>query len=295
MVSHMPDSNKKLELYFARERNRIEGWFGRIDAEIFRALLSYQANYNLRGSIAEIGVHHGKSFIGLCLSLQEGERAYCVDVFEDQHLNIDGSGRGNRQAFEENLRQFGVDLARLTIRSASSLDVRASEIMEEVGLIRFFSIDGGHWADVVLHDLGLAEASLVDYGIIALDDFHRPEWPDVSAGYFSWVFARKRALVPFCIGFNKLYLCGERWRQQYQSVVLGDPFLRYFVMRIVKFQGVDVPVLSEFLVPEHGFLARRWSQLRLFRPKAYVQLRRICTIARKLASKLGRTARHFRG
>ena len=273
-------TNKKLELYFARERNQIQGWFGRIDAEIFRALLSYQGCQNLRGSVAEIGVHHGKSFVGLCLSLREGERAYCVDVFEKQQLNMDRSGRGNRLIFEGNLHRFGVDLTKLIVRNASSLDVKASDIIEEAGPIRFFSIDGGHWTAIVMHDLALAEASLADHGIIALDDFHRPEWPEVSAGYFSWAATRKKALVPFCIGFNKLYLCDEQWRQQYQRVVLGDAVLRHLVIKMAKFQGIDLPVLSQFVVPENGFLARRRSLLRLFRPQAYVQIKRIRNVAR---------------
>jgi hypothetical protein len=272
----MPDSSSnRLDHYFARGRNRVDGWFGRIDAEIFRALLSFQISRGLRGSLAEIGVHHGKSFIGLCHSLQEGESAYCIDIFDNQTLNIDASGKGDRAAFEKNLRRFGVNLKRLTIRSVSSLEVSASEIVNQVGPVRFFSIDGGHWDAIVKNDLKLAEASLAEYGVVALDDFHRPEWPDVSAGYFSWMLERKTSLAPFCIGFNKLYLCNKDWRQPYQNVILNDAFLQHFITKMAKLQDVELPVFSEFPLPEEHFWRRRRTYMRLYRPAIYVQLRRL--------------------
>ena len=284
----MPDGVKnKLNSYFSRGRNGVTGWLGRIDAEIFRTLLNYQASLALRGSIAEIGVHHGKSFIGLCLALQEGERAYCVDLFENQHLKIDESGAGNRQVFEENLRRFGIDFARLTVRTATSLDVAASEIVDDVGPIRFFSIDGGHWAPIVEHDLTMAQESVADYGVVALDDFCRPEWPNVSAGYFSWAFSGKQLLVPLCIGVNKLYLCHEGWREPYQDLILNDEFLRHFLVKMVDLQGVILPNFNEFVLEDSGLFGRLRSLLRLFHPEAYVRLRRLLRVTRGLLGARG--------
>jgi hypothetical protein len=277
--------NRKLNSYFARDRDRIRGWFARIDAEIFRVLLNCQTDQHLRGSVAEIGVHHGKAFVGLCLSLQEGERAYCIDVFEKQDLNVDSSGRGDKIILEENLGRFQIDLTRLTIRTASSLDVHARDILRDVGPVRFFSVDGGHWADIVKHDLGLAEASLADHGVVALDDFFRSEWPEVSAGYFSWSAEREKSLKPFCIGFNKLYLCHYPWKQLYQDIILNDDFMQYFSVGVVKFQGIDLPIFNELIAPEYGFIRRHRSLLRQFRPEAYVKLRRIYRAARSAFGK----------
>jgi hypothetical protein len=268
-------SNEALNSYFVRGRKQVGGWLGRIDAEIFRILLNYQVSCNLGGSVAEIGVHHGKCFIGLCLSMQEGERAYCIDVFEDQHLNIDSSGKGNRLILERNLRHFNVDITRLIIRAASSFDIQASDIVDEAGPIRFFSIDGGHWAAIVKHDLNLAEASLADHGIVALDDFLRSEWPDVSAGFFSWASEHKGSIVPFCIGFNKLYLCHEQWREQFQSIIVNDQFTSNCIIKRTKFQNVELPVFSEFVPPESGLRTQCRVLLRLFCPDMYVHLRRI--------------------
>ena len=65
--------------------------------------------------------------------------------------------------------------ARLAVRTAASLDVAASEVVDDVGPIRFFSIDGGHWATIMVHDLAMAQESVADYGVVALDDFCRPQ------------------------------------------------------------------------------------------------------------------------
>jgi peptide chain release factor 2 len=56
---------------------------------------------------AEIGVHHGRLFIPMALARRPGERALAIDVFEDQHLNVDHSGKGDRARFEENVARTG--------------------------------------------------------------------------------------------------------------------------------------------------------------------------------------------
>src|ERR1022692_661571 len=100
----------KLNDYIKSGRKHVKGWFGIIDAELFRTLLLSQVNdYHVRGGVAEIGVHHGKSFIALCLAMQKDEKAFCIDIFSEQHLNQDQSGRGDRQMFEENIRRHNVN------------------------------------------------------------------------------------------------------------------------------------------------------------------------------------------
>ena len=59
-------------------------------------MLSHQNRTGIDGSLAEIGLHHGKSFIALCLGLVGDQKAYGIDVFENQSLNLDHSGKGVR-------------------------------------------------------------------------------------------------------------------------------------------------------------------------------------------------------
>ena len=265
--------------YVAKKRRTVSGWLSRLDAEIFRALLEYQSERRLSGSVAEIGVHEGKSFVALCLSLGQGEKAYCIDVFDNQNLNKDKSGRGDRQKLELNLVRFGIELSRTIIDPRSSKAVTPADIVTEVGPVRFFSIDGGHWKEIVVNDLCLAEHSIADHGIIALDDFHRPEWPEVSMGYFSWM--PEKSIVPFAIGFNKLYLCGANWAAPYETTLREDSFVRHFFKKDVMFKGRQIPIFQEYLLPEFSIRQRILANVRLFKPDLYLALKVLRSRRRK--------------
>jgi predicted O-methyltransferase YrrM len=259
-----------LAAYAAGGRSKVNGWFSRVDAEIFRLLLEIQRDRGVSGGVAEIGVHHGKSLILLAMALRNEERALCIDLFSKQSENLDQSGQGDLQQFLGNVDRFNVDRRRLVIMETSSLDVRASDVKEAIGAVRFFSVDGGHWLEAARSDLALAEECLSDEGIIALDDFHRPEWPDVSAGFFSWYKDRQTDLVPFLIGFNKLYICRADHASRYSSAVLKDKFLAPFVAKHVSFLGVHVPVLSTFPFPEFSLSRRIAFYFRVYFPSFYV-------------------------
>ena len=276
-----------LKRYVSNGRNRVTGWFAYVDAEIFRTLLVAQATVlNVHGGCAEIGVHQGKSFVALCLGLRPSERAYCIDVFANQDLNRDASGKGNRPILENNLAKWGGSESSWIIRQGSSTDVAPGEIKNAVGPVRFFSVDGGHWLEIVANDLALAEATLSEGGIIALDDFHRLEWPDVSAGYFTWYASRKKDLVPFALGFNKLYLCERSWLSTYQSALAENRTLNYFVTKRSTFQGIELPVYSEYLLPEFGFVFCLMSSIRIFYPGLFVRIQALKEGARSTAKKM---------
>jgi hypothetical protein len=272
-------ASSPLTEYVSSGSKKVSGWFGRIDAEMFRSILEHQNQKKLCGAVAEIGVHHGRSFIAMCLALQPGQKSYCVDVFDAQHLNKDFSGKGNRNIFEENLTRFGVDPNSVTIEAKSSMVVAADNILQSVGPVRFFSVDGGHWSAIVENDLRIAAASLADHGVIALDDFHRPEWADVSAGYFSWYSKSTKSMVPFAIGFNKLYLCRADFSAEYKECLFANRFLSLFLTKTIEFQGEQVPVYQRFVLPEHGIRAGLSSFLQILAPDFYYNAK---TLRRRL-------------
>ena len=265
---------KILSRYVVKGRKKIHGWFGRVDAEIFHLLTACQNANALDGAVAEIGLHHGKSFIALCLSLQPGQRAYGIDLFDSQHLNFDQSGKGDRSIVEQNLARAGVDLSSVILDGRSSDQVSAADILRAAGPVRFFSIDGGHWAEIVRNDLRLAEATLGECGVIALDDFLRAEWPDVSTGYFEWLRERSTPIVPLAIGLNKLYLCNERYRPLYRKVLDDSSFLKVFHSKHYDFGGSEIRVYQKFPLPEEWNLRTRIEEyLRLYHPDLFVRLR----------------------
>jgi hypothetical protein len=270
-----PSSRRALDDYASRGSKKIGGWLSRIDAEIMSCILTAQNGEKLGGAVAEIGVHHGKAFILLCLGLKAGEKAYCIDIFDDQHLNKDNSGKGDRTILEMNLVKSGVSLEQVVIDARSSELVKPDELLAQVGPVRLFSVDGGHWLDIVANDLRLAEATVASHGVIALDDFHRPEWPDVSAGYFRWFVERKKPILPFAIGFNKLYLCSEEYVSFYQKAMLKNPIIESLRTKTCEFQGVTLPVYEARVLPEHKLKDRCKAYLRIFHPEKVASAKRL--------------------
>ena len=210
--------DRVLSRYLKRDKDKISGWFARCDAQIFGAILSCQVYKRIEGAIVEIGVHHGKSFLPLALS-NNGKNCYAIDIFENQDQNIDDSGRGSRDCFLENLLNFGIEQDNVVIDHRLSTEVKSDDILSTVGKVRFFHIDGGHHLEAVRHDLRLAEETLLEDGVVAVDDVFRPEWPEVTIGVFSYLREGNSNLVPFAVGFNKTYFCKKAAIKFYQALI----------------------------------------------------------------------------
>jgi hypothetical protein len=240
-------SAERLELaqYCHSGRNKVSGWLNAVDAELFLQILLLQDRLGIVGATAEIGVHHGKSFIPLCLGLRNNERALCIDVFEDQGLNEDRSGEGSREVFDKNLRRFSIPQDRVVVIKGSSLEVKADRILEVVGQVRFFSVDGGHWRDIVINDLGIAADSLSEDGIIALDDFLHKEWPDVTRGFFDWHRGPGADFGPLAISSGKLYLARRKKLDMYADQLFSVASLRSHIIKYYDFLDQKVPILSQ--------------------------------------------------
>lgn len=208
----------------ARQEPRLMHWLGNLDAIpgwlspgaafMSAGLAQFQARSGYRGSIAEIGVYHGKYLTGLATTLQPGEKAIAIDVFDEQHQNADLAGYDEvgstsihsltQQAFLENAKTYCPE-ADISVIKRSSLDVNPSDILDLGGKVRFFSIDGGHTRDVLLNDLRLAEATLAPHGIISIDDILNPQWPGIITGAVRF-FDGPTTLRPVAFITNKL-LC----------------------------------------------------------------------------------------
>lgn len=259
--------------YVRSDRDRVRGWFERIDGQIFYELLCLQNSLEIEGAVAEIGVHHGKSFIALCLGLVGNQKAYAIDIFAQQNKNLDTSGLGDRDIFQRNLDKFGIQPSKVVINENSSDEVFPSDILSAVGPVRFFSVDGGHWRQIVRNDLDLASDALTEGGVIALDDFMRPEWPDVSLGLFDWLGESSKSIVPFAIGFNKIYLCHRDYVCRLQQCLEDSVFLRHFLNKHYEFYGVRVPVFHACMFPESNVVERCYDLMRLYWPNIFVSLR----------------------
>src|ERR1700733_10640784 len=133
-----------LDKYLVYGLPRVEGWLDPYSAEFIGFLSETQKSLSIEGAVGEIGVHHGKLFLILLLTIARGEHAFAIDIFAQQHLNIDGSGQGDRGKFTDNIRRWHGKADNVSIIARSSLDVAPQDITQHCGQARLVSIDGGH-------------------------------------------------------------------------------------------------------------------------------------------------------
>ena len=206
--------NQDLLKYYQTGFNEVYGW---CDAELFQTvdLLASQP-INQTGGACEIGIQHGKLFLLLNQVIDRQYNSYAIDVFNNQHLNIDKSGEGNLEVFRNNLARFDKFQGQNTvIIPGDSTDTRLklSEHIEP-GSLRFFSIDGGHTAIHTVNDLKIANELISNEGVVILDDIMNHWWTGVLEGWINYSKSTP-TLVPFAMGHNKLYLSKISYRDYY--------------------------------------------------------------------------------
>ncbi len=208
----------------------VPGWLneGAISAVI--AFAKWQEENNVLGDVAEIGVHHGKFFILLANLRRRHERAFAIDVFDDQHLNADKSGRGDLSKFIENVRQYSSEVGVTVVKKDSKTLTRADFYGSRRGAVRLFSIDGSHTAAHTASDLAMAAQLICEDGLIILDDFYNPDWPGVQEGFYRFFMRRGGDTAPFAYGNNKLFICKAASYPKYSNFVENDlrPFMSHY-------------------------------------------------------------------
>lgn len=242
----MADTDHYLQLYTRKNHHKVGGW---LDGDTVQQLLRIgdaQHELGVSGPVGEIGVHHGRLFILLYLLAREDEQALAVDIFEQQELNADKSGRGSLSILQANLEAYAGGTGKLQIINGDSTTVGAGDLLSRAGgKLRLFSVDGGHLAHIVRHDLNIASEALCDGGVIILDDYFNPEFPGVSEGVSQYFFSdNDRGLVPFFVGLNKIYVTTPDYAEQYMDrftrADLGIPYSE--TTRFREYYGHSSPV-----------------------------------------------------
>lgn len=191
-----------LDHYLGGGIKEVVGWLSLTSAEFIAHLARFQTSIGITGDTCEIGIHHGKLFLILANVTSGNERAVAVDIFSDQHKNVDQSGYGDREIFEGHLRKFAPHSA-VDIVQESSLDLTNSNFAKRK--FRMFSVDGGHTSEITQNDLALAQTCAIPGSIVVLDDILNSHWLGVIEGTARY-FIASGGLVPFAISPNKLYL-----------------------------------------------------------------------------------------
>lgn len=235
----------------------VHGWLSDLGLRVVDAADAVQRQNHVSGPIAEIGVHHGRLFILMSLTRLPGETAVALDLFEDQHLNIDSSGFGDRATFERNLRRWHPDHGLVKIVQCDSRDLTASALRELAGdALRLVSIDGGHTVEITMTDLATATESLRPGGIVILDDCFSDFFPSVSEGAQRFLQATAE-FEAFAVGGNKTLICHADWSERYRSAL--RPMFQFGPVHIEQRIFLGRPILAMERYPERAANLRYWT------------------------------------
>ena len=206
----MSEMQQRLLQYRGNAMINVLGWLGPKAVDVLELAASYQDSNSIRGDALEIGVYQGSFFLALMASINDDEVAVAADIFDEQNLNIDFSGSGSDtfKTFKENIERFANRPTALRTLVGDSMVMRASDTLAHSphNGFRLISVDGGHTAEHVMNDLGLAAQIIVSGGAIFLDDIHSPHWPGVYEGYVRFMMHANRSLAPVIYADNKLVL-----------------------------------------------------------------------------------------
>jgi hypothetical protein len=219
---HKPRRQPTRKEYLRWHINRVPGYLRDPDPKVIATLLAWQEQIGVSGNLCEIGVHHGRLFLLLALSRQADEKALAIDLFEDDNINV-GPQVGRNSGLLRQASRLGIELSTSEILKVSSLELTPAEILNRTGgLIRFFSVDGGHMYHHVRNDLELACACLAEDGVIAADDFFFLKWPEVSFAVFDFLRDTPQ-IVPVFATNRKLYLARRGFAPRLLDFILQSP------------------------------------------------------------------------
>lgn len=245
----LASSATRLQAYL-RSMEDVEGWFAVGDGLAMAECLLLQVREGIFGDIAEIGVHHGKSFLALANAARSSETIYGIDIFGDQKLNVDKSGQGDLNAFMRNVEKYAPFPSQVKPVAMSSLALAGKE-RKHLTPLRFLSIDGGHTRALTLNDIEIADRILVPGGICCVDDIIHIDWMGVISGVFAYLerlrFLRGPQLVPFAMLPKKLYMC----RPQYRDIrrqQFSDAFRTFTVKQNSEFGRYQIDIYNPRLI-----------------------------------------------
>jgi|SRR5580658_123847 hypothetical protein len=180
----------------------VEGYYWPQSEAIWSFLLSAQNSCGISGNFLELGVFRGRSAHLAAQFLAKSDTCILVDL-------ADLSAVGRRMA--------GYRAEPVLIQSASDRlnQTKAAAYRHSCRLIH---VDGDHNGHGVLTDLTIAKDYLAQGGIIAVDDYYSPRYPQITTATCKWLDLNPEIRMVLC-GFNKAYLVHTRDYDLYESII----------------------------------------------------------------------------
>ena len=190
---------------FNQLENKVFGFFTHQNAALWDSLLCYQKKQYLLGDMLEIGVYKGRSALLSSLHLMDQEKFFLIDgspfIREaEEHLN---PILGDRGCYIQKM----------------SYDLEIDFFKDIRQKCRWIHIDGEHTGRAVINDLEFCEQMLSDNGILILDDFFNPMYPQLTEAAFMFLQHNKFKLSMFLCGWNKAYLARPMFAVNYRNFI----------------------------------------------------------------------------
>lgn len=229
-VKHLP----LVDFYYNGFIN-VQGWYSEY---MFIFLdIAHSLPINKKGGVCEIGIHHGRLFMLLNQFTEANEKSYAIDIFDNQHLNLDNSGCGNLEIFKDNLTKYDRHQGKNTViiqGDSTDSSLMLTSVIQP-GSIKLFSIDGGHTVEHTVNDIMIASQLISNEGIVMVDDIMDTVNFGVIEGVVSYL-NNKPSLIPFAIGWNKLFMAKLSYHKYYYDAFKNTEI----VQNTTNFFGYDV-------------------------------------------------------
>ncbi|MDF1825627.1 MAG: class I SAM-dependent methyltransferase [Verrucomicrobiales bacterium] len=194
-----------LDRYF-REAATLPGWFFRRSCITWDCLLRFQEEQEIGGDFLEIGVWRGRSALLAALHAGEGDTFLLVDpAIHEKTLETLGASTTAKLKF---------------LRECSSALADSDWLTDHANSCRWIHIDGEHTGTRVYDDICHGVQLLSEEGILVIDDFFSPIWPQITKASFDYCHHYPDELRLFLCGDNKGYFCRPSQLPLYKAYLL---------------------------------------------------------------------------
>jgi hypothetical protein len=190
---------------FLEHTRNVPGFFTREAMIAWDFLLDTQNRFPIRGHFLEIGLLEGKSASLGVMYLAPDEEAILIDINP-----CDSGVRRVRDVKLDNV---------TFLQQPSHVAKRSEHVQRLAGQYRFIHIDGDHSGYSVTGDLQFAVDVLKEDGIICMDDYFNPIYPQVTAAIYRFLFDHPMTLRMVLCGANKCFLVKASAYRIYENLI----------------------------------------------------------------------------
>jgi predicted O-methyltransferase YrrM len=201
----------------------VVGMSSQFAAAICCGLLRIQSEAGVKGPVVEVGAFEGRFFIALAKSLQPGEVALGIDLFDWPNPEV-------QDRFVANCDRHGVPPDRRIVWKTDSRTMTPADILAKLGGVRprFIHVDGEHSRAALTADLERATAVISPEGIIVLDDMLHPGYPTLMVAVHEYLERHPEMCVlaiidrQTIVAATKFVLCRKDWFKRFEDALLAQ-------------------------------------------------------------------------